>query len=202
MVSVCRNFRQTEADSSSPSSKIALMSKRNLARRNKNNYALPMGKSVASIIFSKDRKSVLLIKRRDIPVWVLPGGGIDAEESPEEAALRETEEETGFSGKIMRKIAEYSPYNRLSKHTYFFEVTPVMGEPTLGAETSDIRFFPIDKLPSLMPPNYPYWIKDAAAELPFVLYKKVEGTSYWRLLQLLLRHPIFVGRFLLKLLIN
>jgi 8-oxo-dGTP pyrophosphatase MutT (NUDIX family) len=150
-----------------------------------------MGKSVASIIFSKDRKSALLIQRRDIPVWVLPGGGIDAGESPEEAALRETKEETGFSAEIVRKIAEYSPYNRLSRYTYFFEVTPTAGEPTLGAETGDIQFFPIDKLPSLLPPNYPYWIQDAAAELPFVLYKKVEGTSYWMLLKLLLRHPDF-----------
>lgn len=158
-----------------------------------------MEKSVASIIFSQDRKSVLLIKRKDIPVWVLPGGGIDAGESPEEAALRETLEETGFSVKIVRKIAEYSPYNRLSKHTYFFEVSPVAGKPTLGSETGDIQFFPIDKLPSLLPPNYPYWIQDAASEFLFVLYKKVEGTSYWMLLKLLLRHPIFVVSFLLRL---
>ena len=158
-----------------------------------------MEKSVASIIFSKDRKSVLLIQRRDIPVWVLPGGGIDAGESPEEAALRETQEETGFSAKIVRKIAEYSPSNRLSRYTYFFEVAPIAGGPTLGAETGDIQFFSIDRLPSLLPPNYPYWIQDAAAELPFVLYKKVEGTSYWMLLKLLLQHPIFVGSFLLRL---
>jgi 8-oxo-dGTP pyrophosphatase MutT (NUDIX family) len=159
-------------------------------------------KSVASIIFSQDRKSVLLIKRRDIPVWVLPGGGIENEETPEHAAVRETEEETGFSVEIARKIAEYSPYNRLSKYTYFFEVVPVAGEPTLGAETGDIKYFSIGKLPSLLPPNYPYWIKDAAAEYPFVLYKKVEGTSYWTLVRLLIRHPIFVGKFLFKKLVN
>ncbi len=157
-----------------------------------------MAQSVASIIFSSDRKSVLLIKRRDIPVWVLPGGGIEPGESPEDAAIRETHEETGYSVNIARKIAEYSPSNKLSKHTYFFEMIPISGKPTLGDETAGIQFFPLDKLPSLMPPNYPYWIQDAAASYPFVLYKKVEGTSYWTLLKLLLMHPILVGRFLLK----
>ena len=157
-----------------------------------------MERSVASLMFSPDRKSVLLIRRRDIPVWVLPGGGIEDGESPEQAAIRETQEETGFSVDIVRKIAEYSPSNRLSKHTYFFEVKATGGEATLGEETGGIEFFPLDKLPSLMPPNYPYWIKDAALEYPFVLYKKVEGTSYWMLLKLLLQHPLFVGRFLLN----
>ena len=31
--------------------------------------------------YSEDRKEILLIKRRDVPVWVLPGGGIDSGES-------------------------------------------------------------------------------------------------------------------------
>ena len=135
-------------------------------------------------------------------MWVLPGGGIEAGESPEDAAIRETEEETGLSVEIMRKVAEYSPTNRLSKYTYFFEMKRVGGDLTLGDETGDIGYFPVGKLPSLMPPNYPYWIKDAKADLPFVLYKKVEGASYWMLIKLLLLHPIFVGKFLLKKLIN
>lgn len=157
-----------------------------------------MIESVASIIFSPDRKSVLLIKRRDIPVWVLPGGGIEQGETPEEAAKRETHEETGYFVEIKRKIAEYSPSNKLSKYTCFFEMTPLSGKPTLGDETADIQFFPLDKLPSLMPPNYPYWIQDAQANYPFVLYKKVEGTSYGTLLKLLFRHPILICSFLLK----
>ena len=39
---------------------------------------------------------VLLIKRRDFGVWLLPGGGIDAGESAAEAAVREAQEETGL----------------------------------------------------------------------------------------------------------
>jgi len=32
---------------------------------------------------------VLLVKRKDVPIWVIPGGGIDEGEEPEGAALRE-----------------------------------------------------------------------------------------------------------------
>ena len=64
--------------------------------------------SVNGIIFSEDRSEILLIKRRDVPVWVLPGGGIDKEETPDEAILREMEEETGYKVKLSRKIGEYT----------------------------------------------------------------------------------------------
>src|ERR1700733_3968345 len=103
-----------------------------------------MDHSVACILF-RDSK-ILLIKRRDIPVWVLPGGGIDQGEKPETAACRETEEETGYQVKIVRKIAEYSPTNRLAKLTHFYEVAVVGGAPKTGAETRAVEFFALDQL--------------------------------------------------------
>ncbi len=33
--------------------------------------------AVYGIVFNQTRSEVLLIKRMDIPVWVLPGGGLD-----------------------------------------------------------------------------------------------------------------------------
>lgn len=156
-----------------------------------------MDESVTCILFSFDRHSVLLIKRRDIPVWVLPGGGIDKGETPEVAACREMVEETGFEVKIVRKVATYTPSNRLSKVTHFFEVAQVSGKPSVGSETREIEFFPVDALPKLMPPPYANWIADAAANHPETLSKPVEGTSYWTLLKLLILHPVLVGRFLL-----
>ena len=68
-----------------------------------------MKKKVASVIgctFSKDRKKVLLIKRRDVPVWTLPGGGTEDNETIEEAITRELLEETGFQTKIRKKQIE------------------------------------------------------------------------------------------------
>jgi 8-oxo-dGTP pyrophosphatase MutT (NUDIX family) len=153
-----------------------------------------MDHSVACILF-RDSK-ILLIKRRDIPVWVLPGGGIDPGESPEVAACREMEEETGYQVKIVRKIAEYSPTNRLAKLTHFYEVAVLDGAPKTGAETRAVEFFALNQLP-LLPPPYKHWIADAAARHPMVLKKNVEGVNYATLLKLLIQHPVLVGRFLL-----
>jgi 8-oxo-dGTP diphosphatase len=153
-----------------------------------------MQESVACILFQDSK--ILLIKRRDIPVWVLPGGGVEPGESPEIAACREMEEETGYQVKIVRKIAEYTPANKLAKFTHFYEVEPLGGSPLTGPETQAVDFFAIDSLP-VLPPPYRYWIADAAIRHPVVLKKNVEGVNYTTLLKLLVQHPLLVGRFLL-----
>jgi 8-oxo-dGTP pyrophosphatase MutT (NUDIX family) len=154
-----------------------------------------MGESVATILFKDDK--VLLIKRRDIPVWVLPGGGIEPGELPEVAACREMEEETGCQVEIVRKIALYNPRNRLSKITHFYEVKLKSGFLKTGNETKDLQFFSPTDLPKHLPPPYAHWIADAVANHSSILYKDVAGVSYRVLLKLLLQHPILVGRFLL-----
>lgn len=156
-----------------------------------------MDESVAIIIFNKNKDQVLLIKRRDIPVWVLPGGGIEAGETPEQAALREAKEETGLTVALTRKVALYSPVNRLTRPTHFYEAEALQGALRTGDETQEIAFFPLDRLPQRLAPPYPLWIKDAALFSPSTLHKKIEGTSYCGLLKHLLFHPLITLRFLL-----
>ena len=67
--------------------------------------------SVAGTIFSLHRDAILLIKRRDVPVWVLPGGGVELNESPVDAIIREIVEETGFTVKVDRFVGLYTPVN-------------------------------------------------------------------------------------------
>ena len=45
-------------------------------------------------------------KDSDVPAWQMPQGGIDAGETPRDAALRELEEETGVSAELVSVEAE------------------------------------------------------------------------------------------------
>lgn len=154
-------------------------------------------RSVAACIFSEDRQEVLLIKRRDVPIWVLPGGGIDPGESPQAAIVREIKEETGFGVKIEKQIGEYLPNNRLTRQTYLFDCKVVSGQAKSSSETKEVKFFPLERLPP-MPPPYPGWIEDGKKNLPYPVKKILYEVSYLKLVYYLLTHPILVARFLLS----
>ncbi len=156
---------------------------------------MDLPKSVAGVIFSLDLSSVLLIKRRDVPVWVLPGGGIDFNESPDAAIIREILEETGFTVKADRLVGDYIPINSLAKRTFLYECSIVSGKAQITDETMGVQFFPLKNLPPL-PPPYPDWIQDARLQLP-PCQKKLSSVTYCALIKNLLFHPVLVTRFLL-----
>jgi len=54
----------------------------------------------AFIINPKDKK-ILLVKHSDYDKWLQPGGHIEEDETPEEAAIREVYEETGIKIKLL-----------------------------------------------------------------------------------------------------
>lgn len=153
--------------------------------------------AVTGILFNDARSAVLLVKRRDIPVWVLPGGGIDKAESPEEAICREMLEETGFEVRIKRKIADYLPVNKLTQPTYFFECEVVGGKAEASSETQAVHFFELNALPKYLAPPYKLWIEDALKNSPEVMRKKITGASYALLVKLIILHPVLVARYLL-----
>jgi len=153
--------------------------------------------SVIGIIFSSDKSKVLLIKRRDVPVWVLPGGGIEDNESLEKAITREILEETGFSTKIIRKVGEYTPINKLAKYTHLYEMEITSGEKTIGDETKEVSFFPIKSLPKLIPPPFDEWIHDAMLQKPEIIQRKLTSVNYYTLIKNIFFHPILVFRFFL-----
>jgi ADP-ribose pyrophosphatase YjhB (NUDIX family) len=51
---------------------------------------------------------ILLTKRRDFPVWCIPGGHLAPKESVLEAAIREAKEETGLAIEITGFVGLYS----------------------------------------------------------------------------------------------
>lgn len=155
-------------------------------------------KSVATILFKNNRSKVLLTKRMDVPVWVLPGGGVEENETMEEAAIRETLEETGLRVAIKRKVGEFYPKNKLTRLTYLYECEILSGNLSLSDETTGIDFFDVTKLPKLMPPPYQEWIQDALLNYEYPIVKTTQSVTYPVLLQKILQHPILVGSFFIK----
>ncbi len=148
------------------------------------------------IVFNKDRTSVLLVKRRDIPVWVLPGGGIDIDETPEKAAIREVLEESGLSTSIERRVGTYTPLNRLSELTHVFVCKNPTGSLRLSSESKDVRYFPVAELPKLLPPPHKAWIEQAQKRVDPVT-ESVPNATYSLLVKALMKHPVIIVRFLL-----
>lgn len=154
-------------------------------------------KSIIGVIFSTDRKEVLLVKRRDVPVWVLPGGGIDPGESSVDAIIREILEETGFTVKVERLVGLYTPTNRLTKTTLLYECIIIEGSCQTSAETQKVQFFPLNHLPKFLPPPFRGWIHDAYKKQTLI-NKQITDVNYRTLFLHLILHPILVIRFILS----
>lgn len=151
---------------------------------------------VIGLVFDQDQKRVLLIKRRDIPVWVLPGGGIDKGETAEQAAIREILEETGLKAKIIRKVAEYS-YSNSKRKSHLFLCEALSGELTTGPETKDINYFSITELAE---PHHPIifdCISDRLLNSNDVIKKTIKPISSIEVLKNIFKYPVAVLRYFL-----
>lgn len=164
------------------------------------NLQSPSKSSVIGVVFSADRQQVLIVKRRDVPVWVLPGGGVDKEEPPSEAIVREVFEETGLQTEVVRLIAEYTPINRLAYFTQLYECKVSSGEISTSDETCEVRFCPIEQLPETFFHIHLDWLQDVLLDSPEVIRKPIDNVTYFRLFLYFCRHPWRVMRFLLTLL--
>lgn len=126
---------------------------------------------VAIIIFD-DEKRVLLQKRADVNLWGIPSGHVEVGETVTNAAIREIFEETGFDIEILRLIGVYSepefqifeyPDGRITHFvTCLFQGKIIGGKiSTSSKETLELKFFPINKLPSNILKMDPNWLNDA-----------------------------------------
>ncbi len=151
-----------------------------------------------AIIFNTKKNAIVLTKRRDVPVWVLPGGGIDEGETPDMAVVREAIEETGLVVRIERQVADYSPINRLTSQTYTYECSVVEGEISVGAETKEIQWFYLNALPKSFFYVHQEWLADALKNEPNLIEGKLASVTYWKVFTYFLNHPTHVIRMLLS----
>ena len=148
------------------------------------------------IVFDKSLKKILLVKRRDVPIWVLPGGGIEEGETPLRTAVRETKEESGFTVKIIRQVAKYT-HKDGKKRNYLFEARVASGRATLSRESKAVEFFDIDNLPELRHPLISEWLADLQKKSPKIITREIQGVTVKQALGQIHKHPLLVIRFLL-----
>jgi 8-oxo-dGTP diphosphatase len=110
-----------------------------------------------AIVILDDKIALLERHRQGKHYFVFPGGGIDRGETSEQAAIRETLEETGLEIAIERRVAEYIFRGNLE---HFFLARPVGGQlgtgtgseitnPSLSSGTYHPRWVTLPELPGL-----------------------------------------------------
>jgi ADP-ribose pyrophosphatase YjhB (NUDIX family) len=132
--------------------------------------------AVNAVIFDTTDR-VLLTKRRDIPMWCLPGGRLEPGETLTQAVRREVREEVGIEVSVIRLTGIYSVGNirviyPASGHVVVvaFECRIVSGTPGLSDEVAEIGYFPSASLPIEIIETHPQRINDALARLPYAVY--------------------------------
>lgn len=107
-------------------------------------YATPI-LDIRSFVLKGDK--VLLVRERTDGLWSLPGGFVDVNESPSEAVVRETLEESGYLVKPIRLLALWDKLKHgdpLSwPHIYkcIFHCEFLSGKSQPNIEISEIDFF-------------------------------------------------------------
>ena len=147
-----------------------------------------------NIVLNEDSTKVLLIKRCDIPIWALPGGGIEDQEEPSAAAIRETIEETGVNSQIVKDALVCFPCNKLSALTHIFVSKYVSGQLTTSAESAEVAFFPLTELPAELFFLHQKWIFAALKSTSKEIIPIKEITYSW-LLKMIILHPLKMIRF-------
>lgn len=91
-------------------------------------------------------------------LWSLPMGSVELNERPEDAAIRETKEETGFNVKVTRskvlnlsgeELKCLSRFNHEKIDFHVFEGEIVSGELSKGHDILDAKWFPINDIKTL-----------------------------------------------------
>ena len=109
-------------------------------------------------IIEDDKHRVLLVKRKDIPLWDLPGGKKDKNESMEECVVREVQEETGLKIEIDYLVGCFQR-PRAQDIQYVYACRQVGGELIQeGKETKKLTYANPSILPVMMMPNRKYQI--------------------------------------------
>lgn len=142
---------------------------------------------------------IVLIQRGQPPFvgwWALPAGYIEADESVEEAAVRECREETGLDVELLELFGVYSfPEGPVHPGlVIFYRARPVDGELRAGDDAQDVAIFAPDGLPEQVAFRthrevLARWVRSRSpefrAEVPGITIREARPQDIDRVLELL-----------------
>jgi len=110
----------------------------------------------ALMVLVDDEDRVLMLWRHrflaDRWGWELPGGLVDDDEEPIDAAQPELEEETGYRAGRVDLLIEFQPMVRSvdsGYHVFIGRDPEKIGEPTDTSETTRIEWIPLKSVPEM-----------------------------------------------------
>jgi 8-oxo-dGTP pyrophosphatase MutT (NUDIX family) len=109
-----------------------------------------------TVVHDGERGVLLLYRHRfttDTWGWEIPAGRIDAGETPEDAAARETLEETGWRPGPLTHLTTYHPNNGQSDlrfHLFAADGATRVGEPSDPTESERVEWVPVDEVRRLV----------------------------------------------------
>jgi 8-oxo-dGTP pyrophosphatase MutT (NUDIX family) len=112
--------------------------------------------SAGGVVYRRDGDDVEILlaarrTRRGDLAWGLAKGGIEADESTEDAAVREVREETGIEAAIEESLGDTRYFYvwddvRVRKVVHFFLMRAIGGDTTdRDDEMEDVQWFPLDR---------------------------------------------------------
>jgi ADP-ribose pyrophosphatase YjhB (NUDIX family)/GNAT superfamily N-acetyltransferase len=142
---------------------------------------------------------IVLIRRGQPPFegeWAVPAGYIEADESAEQAAVRECKEETGLDVELLELFGVYSfPEGPVQPGIIiFYRARPVGGELRAGDDAQDVSVFLSDELPYPLPFRthrevMARWVRsrspESGAQPPDVVIREAGSEDEARVLELL-----------------
>lgn len=103
------------------------------------------------LVIDQKTKKILLTKRKDLALWVIPGGHVEKGESFISAATREVKEEVGIDlNNLILKLIFKSKDNKVQKRVYISNIDSIYLNLILSDEVVDTKWFNLDKLPRSM----------------------------------------------------